>query len=179
MKKKGILFIIALMLLINIAAARADFIETNYFFDKASGGNVNQVSGIVYRCADTDCVNVNNVIFSQNSGNSNRLVIPFPDTNNRRYYGEYFYANCYIPKEFLVWSQGSGQVTYNNHLNKAKNCRSPVSLSVVNTGHVNEPIVIGVAADISTTTQSAFRENYQPPFLHLLVLMITTLLRHH
>ncbi len=161
---KRVLGVLTLILLMQIVVASATFDEKNFFFEKSNNNPVTQVQGVVYKCQDTNCVNVGNKIFDQNSGGSNKLVIPFPSTNNIVYYGEYFYANCFIPKEFRVFSQGDGAITYNNFFNQAKNCRSPVSIKVVNSGFVNEPIVIGIDADISTTTQSAFRENQQPPF---------------
>jgi hypothetical protein len=154
------------VLLLQVAVAQAAFLEHNTFTDLGSNAPVTNVEGLLYACNDIqECRTVQNgVVFSGNSGSGNQLTIVYPDTPQINYYGEYFYQACRIPMEFLSFSSGSGEISYTTQFEQAADCRSPVDLKVTNTAFVNEPVQIGIDADIATRTTSAFRENQIAPF---------------
>jgi hypothetical protein len=161
--RKAFLFPLLAILFISVAIAVTGVIQTDNFFVSSTGSSLNNVTSLLFYCNDSACSSIGSQIFSKNSGSTNQIVFehiynPSSTETSQDYYAHYFFAQCYLPREYVenVWGYGVS-VSYNYNFNKAASCHSPIdSFSVTNSNFANEPVVINVQANLEADAHSAF-----------------------
>jgi len=163
--QKSILFILITLMSLSFIIALTGVTQTDIFYDGSTSNPVTNVQEIIYTCSNSNCSSQGTLVHNLNTGNSNSITFEYPynrysTENNPDYYSHFSFASCYLPKEYKEWVWGSeASVEYDYHMNKVKDCRSPIdSFSVTNDNYVNEPVIVNMAATLKADAHSAFTD---------------------
>ncbi|MFH1607855.1 MAG: myxococcus cysteine-rich repeat containing protein [archaeon] len=165
MNSKYLLITLIALFSLSIVYAVTGVQQTDIFYDSSTLEPVTGVQEILYTCSDLSCSSQGSLIYNLNTGNSNSLTFEYPynpssTASNPDYYSHFSFKECYLPKEYKEWVWGYGtSVQYDYHLNKAKDCHSPIdSFSITNSNYANEPVVINIKANLEADAYSAFTD---------------------
>ena len=162
--KKYLILMFALLISTGFVYAAGNM-QTDIFFDEATGNPVTGVQEILYTCSSSECLSQGSLVHNLNTGASNQLTFTYPynpssTESNPDYFSHFSFKQCYLPKEYIEWSWSSGvSVEYDYNMRKAQGCHSPItSFSVTNTNMVNEPIIIDMDTSLEADAYSAFTD---------------------
>ncbi len=131
----GVLILLAIPLVYSLSSScdpDTHFCEINKFF--VNTGNfenfpLDDVTGKLYVCHEFMCEEITeaDLLFTGNSGSSNRLVVPFPNNLQVKAFAEYFFRDGYLPRELIVRRIGTGQQEFNTLFDKAEQCKAEIT----------------------------------------------------
>lgn len=163
---RNLILIIALIFVLPIVLALTGVIQTDKFYETATGNSLTGIRTLLYSCTDTDCNSVKSLIFDENSGTSNQIAFEYPynpssTSANRDYYAHYFYKSCYLPKAYIedIWSYGAS-LNYDYYFDKKNSCNSTINSFTSSESSIDIEERIDFEADI----QSALLDVENPPF---------------
>lgn len=160
MKAINKLFLLLGLLLVFAPAVLAANTEIKHFFGKTTSNPINNVDYVMYECVDSSCSAPTSFtpLHQGNTGGNTQVALSFPNTPSKTHYAQYFYAQCYWPQDWNMWSFGTFNDFSNNVVfEKRQDCKSVVDdFAVVNTVEMNKPLEINVQAKLDANTGSAF-----------------------